>query len=59
MSKTILHEGDKGVSLIIRHVKSKQAKKPAKAEGGRRSPVHVVYGGAHLFAVGTTQSSAK
>ena len=55
MSKTILHEGDKGVSLIIRHVKSKQAKKPAKAEGGRRSPVHVVYGGAHLFAVGTTQ----
>src|SRR5687767_7372477 len=55
MSKRILHEGDKGVSLIIRDVKPKHTKKTSKPQAGRRSPIHVVYGGAHLFTAGTAR----
>lgn len=44
MSKTILTEGDEGVLLIVKDVKPMHVKKP---DG--RWPVHVLYGGAHLF----------
>lgn len=53
MSKTVLHEGDEGVSLIIREAKSKPPKKTSEADVSSRSPVHVVYGGADRFAAGT------
>jgi hypothetical protein len=55
MSKKVLHDGDEGVTLIIRDVKGRSSKKPAKttgAEANLRSPVHVVYGGANLFNPG-------
>lgn len=53
MSKTVLHDGDEGVLLIVRGAKPNQDKKPKAAERTSRSPVHVVYGGAHLFKAGT------
>lgn len=49
MSKTILHDGDDGVELIIRETKLKRSRKQAPPMISSRSPVHVVYGGAHLF----------
>ncbi len=56
MSKTVLHDGDEGVLLIVKNVKTKQN----KAVGGDgRSPVHVVYGGAHLFKAGTPEKLGK
>lgn len=51
MSKTVLHDGDDGVCLIIKDAKAKRLKTPTET----RSPVHVVYGGAHLFKAGTPQ----
>lgn len=54
MSKTILHDGDPGVSLIIKDKKSKSA---VKAEA--RAPIHVVYGGAQLFKSDTPQKLGK
>lgn len=48
MSKAILTDGDEGVQMII-----KDAKKPLLQHVDGRSPVHVVYGGAHLFTAGT------
>lgn len=58
MSKTILHDGDEGVTLIVRDEKSKKDKKDKKQLAPlrpTRSPVHVVYGGAHLFKAGTAR----
>jgi citrate lyase beta subunit len=54
MSKTVLHDGDEGVLLIVKDVKPKRAK-AAKINAPTRSPVHVVYGGAHLFKADTPQ----
>lgn len=54
MSKTILHEGDEGVSLIIREPKPRLRRKDAKtAAVAARSPVHVVYGGADRYSSAT------
>ncbi|MBA2335336.1 MAG: DUF6986 family protein [Pyrinomonadaceae bacterium] len=54
MSKTVLHDGDEGVLLIVKDVKEKYLKK-----GQIRSPVHVVYGGAHLFKADTPQKLGR
>ena len=54
MSKSVLHDGDEGVLLIVKDVKAKPAK-AAKINAPTRSPVHVVYGGAHLFKADTPQ----
>ena len=54
MSKTILHDGDEGVSLII---KNKKRRTTVRSEA--RSPLHVVYGGAHLFKSDTPQKLGK
>ena len=54
MSKTVLHEGDEGVTLIIRDPKKKVSKKP-KVVRNLRSPIHVVYGGANLFKSDTAR----
>jgi citrate lyase beta subunit len=50
MSKTVLHDGDEGVLLIV---KDKKPKRDRPHE--TRSPVHVVYGGAHLFKADTPE----
>lgn len=55
MSKTIYHDGDEGVLLII---KDKKKDKPV-VQNLARSPVHVVYGGAHLFKANTAQKLGK
>ena len=48
MAKTVFHDGDEGVELIV------QQKKDKKAETHPvRDPAHVVYGGAHLFRADT------
>lgn len=47
MSKTILTEGDEGVRLIVKDVKTK------RSDQTERSPVHVVYGGADRFSADT------
>lgn len=52
MSKTVLHDGDEGVSLVIRDPKHKSPRRTPKAPktaASGRSPVHVVYGGADLY----------
>ncbi len=54
MSKTVLHDGDEGVLLIVKDAKAKRVK-AVKTNFTSRSPVHVVYGGAHLFKSGTTR----
>ncbi|MCA1608945.1 MAG: phosphoenolpyruvate kinase, partial [Acidobacteria bacterium] len=47
MSHTILKEGDEGVRLVIKDVE------PTRTHQNQtRSPVHVVYGGAHLYKSG-------
>lgn len=48
MTKTITSDGDEGVLLIV-----KQPKRPPVRQPDGRSPVHVVYGGAHLFRADT------
>lgn len=58
MGKTVLHDGDEGVLLIVKDVKTKRAK-AAKTQTASRSPVHVVYGGAHLFKNDTPQKLGK
>jgi len=57
MSKKVLHEGDEGVSLIIRPRRTTAAKRrKAKGESAAgRAPVHVLYGGAHLYKKETPQ----
>lgn len=55
MSKTILHDGDEGVTLIVRDAKPNKDKKQLAPLRPTRSPVHVVYGGAHLFKAGTAR----
>jgi citrate lyase beta subunit len=52
MRKTVLTEGDDGVSLIVRH-------KNEQAAPGRRRPVHVVYGGADRFSTGTPRKLGR
>ena len=54
MSKTTLSEGDEGVLLIVKDLKEKHVKNEQT-----RSPVHVVYGGAHLFKADTSQKLGK
>lgn len=49
MSKTVLHDGDEGVLLIVRDAKEKRSKKAVRPNVPSRSPVHVMYGGANLF----------
>ncbi|MEJ7847916.1 MAG: aldolase/citrate lyase family protein [Pyrinomonadaceae bacterium] len=56
MSKTILHDGDEGVLLIVKDLSTKRNKFIAK---NGRSPVHVVYGGAHLYKAGTPKKLGK
>lgn len=53
MSKTVLHDGDEGVELIVRDAKPKRPKKSANTDTPTRSPVHVVYGGADRFSAET------
>ena len=53
MNKTVLHDGDDGVLLIVRDVKKKKEKKHGRVERPTRAPVHVVYGGADRFNAGT------
>lgn len=62
MSKKVLHEGDEGVTLIIRGSKAKLSrprKRSAAKEPAGRSPVHVLYGGAHLFGADTAQKVGR
>jgi citrate lyase beta subunit len=59
MSKTVLHEGDEGVTLIIRDAKRRPPEKTNRTEAFSRSPVHVVYGGADRFASGTAGKLGK
>lgn len=54
MSKTVLHDGDEGVLLIVKDAMPKRVKAVNSAPP-TRSPVHVVYGGAHLFKSATPQ----
>ena len=49
MSKTVLTEGDEGVLLIVKDAKPRST--PDRV--AQRSPIHVVYGGAHLFKAET------
>lgn len=53
MSKTILTDGDEGVRLIVKEPKGKKTKSEVFIVRSTRSPVHVVYGGADRFSVGT------
>lgn len=53
MSKTVLHDGDEGVTLIVRDAKVKGPKRSAAVDVSARSPVHVVYGGADRFSAET------
>lgn len=55
MSKTILTEGDEGVRLIIKNVKTKTK----AATKSTRSPVHVVYGGADRFKADTPEKLGR
>jgi citrate lyase beta subunit len=50
MAKTILTDGDQGVVMIV-----KDAGPPLSQRPAGRSPVHVVYGGAHLFRADTAK----
>src|SRR5829696_7191849 len=54
MGKTILTDGDEGVLLIV-----KDTKTPSADRSGGRTPVHVVYGGAHLFRADTPAKLGK
>ncbi len=45
MAKTVYHDGDEGVSLIVKQPKGKKA-----VQRAARFPVHVVYGGADRFS---------
>lgn len=56
MAKTVLQDGDDGVSLVIRNDAKRNNKKgsPRERKGGR-VPVHVVYGGADRFTSGTAR----
>lgn len=61
MTKTVLTEGDEGVSLIIREPKhrSKRSAKSAAVVNTGRSPVHVVYGGADRYKPDTPSKLGK
>jgi len=54
MSKTVLHDGDEGVLLIVKNNRPKRIE-----QSDPRSPVHVVYGGAHLFTSDTVQKLGR
>lgn len=54
MSKTIFLDSDKGISPIL-----KDAESDSTAVLDCRSPVHVVYGGAHLFKSDTPERLGK
>ena len=54
MSKSVLHDGDEDSSLIT---KNKKPNRTTAAE--TRSPVHVVYGGAHLFKSDTPEKLGR
>lgn len=49
MSKTVFHDGDDGVELIVKDKKAKQQAEPTHG----RLPVHVVYGGADRYSAET------
>jgi hypothetical protein len=53
MEKIIRHEADEGVQLIVKDFE------PQNFRRETRSPVHVVYGGAHLFKAGTPQKLGR
>ncbi len=53
MTKSVLKDGDEGVLLIVREPKRKPVGKGAKSSVMGRTPVHVVYGGAHIFRTDT------
>lgn len=54
MIKTVLHEGDEGVELIIREPKLRHRRRDKGAiPSPARSPVHVAYGGADRFSAET------
>lgn len=55
MSRTILTEGDEGVRLIIKEVKPERQ----MAVRSRRSPVHVIYGGADRFNSETSKKLGR
>ncbi|MBK9155325.1 MAG: phosphoenolpyruvate kinase [Chloracidobacterium sp.] len=62
MSKKVLHEGDEGVSLIIRGPEAKPARRRKRSSPkgpSGRSPVHVLYGGAHLFKADTANKLGR
>lgn len=52
MTKKIYTDGDEGVQLIVREL----GEKPVVAA---RSPVHVLYGGAHLYTAGITEKLGR
>ncbi|MEP7214355.1 MAG: phosphoenolpyruvate kinase [Acidobacteriota bacterium] len=54
MSKTIHTDGDEGVVMIV-----KDTKITAREQTVGRSPVHVVYGGAHLYKADTAAKLGK
>jgi citrate lyase beta subunit len=53
MEKIILHEADEGVQLIVKDFEPKDFIQET------RSPVHTIYGGAHLFKAGTPQKLGR
>lgn len=56
MAKTVLQDGDDGVSLVIRNGPKRKKEKPSSRERKEsRVPVHVVYGGADRFTSGTAR----
>ncbi len=59
MKKTVLTEGDEGVRLILRGHRSKQQSSSVVQQVSSRAPVHVVYGGAHLFSKDTPAKLGK
>ncbi len=59
MSKTVLHDGDEGVTLVVRDVKVKRSKTSAEIDGASRSPVHVFYGGADRFNADTSAKAGR
>ncbi|HMQ02439.1 MAG TPA: aldolase/citrate lyase family protein [Pyrinomonadaceae bacterium] len=50
MKKMVLREGDEGVRLLIHDGGSRQGRSVHPPSVASRSPIHVVYGGAHLFS---------
>lgn len=59
MTNAIYHDGDEGVELVVRETKTAKRAKGEETSRAGRSPVHVIYGGAHLFRRDTVEKLGK